>query len=206
VLFHSSHSWAEKVIGGWSLSGIFNLHTGFPWTPVFNSLTGPLYCSSCGYGSLRPAKYLGGAGHDTSNSAFESGPGTPDGANKNFPNASAQGNALSYFTEPAYTPAGSFPAQAGAPQAPGIARNSWDGPGYKDLDGTLSKSFGLPRIPMSGSEEGTKLEIRVDAFNFFNNTNLQTSSISNSITSGNFGQAQAALGSRTVTMQARFSF
>jgi hypothetical protein len=206
VLFHSNHAWAEKLAGGWSLSGIYNIHTGFPWTPVYNALTGSMYCTACGYTSLRPAAYLGGAGHDTSNKAFESGPSTPTGINKNFPKAAGDGNALAYFTVPTYTAAATFPAAGGAPQAPGIARNSFDGPGYKDVDLTISKSFGLPHIPMSGSGEGTKLEIRADAFNFFNNTNLETSSISSSITSSNFGQAVTSLGSRTVTMQARFSF
>jgi len=204
VLFHS-HGWAEAILGGWSLSGIYNVHTGFPWTPVFNALTGPLYCNGCGYGSLRPGAYLGGAGHDTSTDAYKTGPNTPSGSNKNFPNAAADGNALSYFTIPGYTPAGNFPAQAGAPQAPGIARNSWTGPGYQDVDASLSKGFGLPRIPKTGTE-GTKLEVRADVFNLFNNTNLQTSSIANSITSSNFGQAQSALGGRIITMQARFSF
>ena len=36
VIFHGSHNWAEKVAGGWSLSGIYTYHTGFGWTPVFN--------------------------------------------------------------------------------------------------------------------------------------------------------------------------
>jgi hypothetical protein len=30
VFFHGEHHWAEKILGGWSLSGIFNIHTGFP--------------------------------------------------------------------------------------------------------------------------------------------------------------------------------
>src|SRR5258708_19810862 len=34
VFFHGSNSWMEKIAGGWSLSGIFNLHSGFPWTPM----------------------------------------------------------------------------------------------------------------------------------------------------------------------------
>ena len=33
VIFHGNHSWAEKLVGGWSLSGIWNLHSGFPWNP-----------------------------------------------------------------------------------------------------------------------------------------------------------------------------
>ena len=43
VFFRGSHGWLEKIVGGWSVSGIFNLHTGFPWTPVFNVPGGQLY-------------------------------------------------------------------------------------------------------------------------------------------------------------------
>ena len=33
VLFHGSHAWLEKVAGGWSVSGIFNLAHGLPLVP-----------------------------------------------------------------------------------------------------------------------------------------------------------------------------
>ncbi len=204
VFFHGSHSWVEKVAGGWSLSGIFNIHTGFPWTPVYNA-PGSLYYASSGYSQLRPAAYLGGAGHDTSNDAFKSGPGVGGGKNQNFPLA-ANATGTAYFVVPtAPIPSGSSPISTAAlPQLPGVARNSLDGPGYKDVDATITKAFGLPKLPVLG--EDAKFEIRADAFNLFNNLNFQTSSISNVITSTNFGQAQTALGGRVVNLQARFSF
>ena len=212
VLFHGSHNWMEKAVGGWSLSGIFNLHTGFPWSPIYDT-SGPLYCSVCNtYNQLLPGAYLGGAGQSTSNNAFKSGPGVGNGANQNFPQASSAANGAEvYFAPPTYTPGPAFPATGGAiPQAPGVVRNSLNGPGYKDLDGTLSKAFGLPRI--RGLGENAKLEIRVDAFNFFNNLNFkpggqsQGGSIVDNIANPNFGQAQSALGARTVDLVARFSF
>lgn len=51
----------EKIAGGWSLSGIFNIHSGFPWSPVVSVQGGSLYCGQCGYGTLFPAAYLGSA-------------------------------------------------------------------------------------------------------------------------------------------------
>ena len=54
--------------------------------------------------------------------------------------------------------------------------------------------------------EGSGLQIRADAFNLFNIMNFDPGSIISNITSPNFGQAQAALGSRTVTLQADFNF
>jgi hypothetical protein len=205
----------EKIAGGWSLSGIFNLHTGFPWYPVVSVNGGSLYCSTCGYTQLLPGSYLGGAGHSTSNSAFKSGPLVGNGANKNFPLAAADGNALAYFSNPAYTVADQFPATSGAaPQAPGVGRNSLDGPGYRDVDASLTKSFGLPNMPVLG--ENGKIEFRVDAYNLFNNLNFSPSGqsgtgsnnggISDNIGAADFGQAQSALAARVVTLQARFSF
>jgi Carboxypeptidase regulatory-like domain len=197
VLFHGGHQWLEKVVGGWSISGIYNIHTGFPWTPQFNSST--YYYANSGYGTVRPAAYNGQGGRHTSNSAFESGPtASGGGVNVNFP----QG-ALAYFTPP---PPGVTPAfpDLGTFPTPGIARNSFDGPGYKDLDATLAKAFGLPKAKVIG--ENANIEIRADFFNLFNNVNLNPNSVSNNINATNFGQAQSALSGRTINLQARFSF
>jgi len=204
-VFFGGHGWEEKVIGGWSLSGIYNWHTGFPWTPVYNANTsGGLYYNGSGYGSLRPAAYLGGAGTKTSNETFMQ-------ANDN-PNY--QGNGTKYFAPPTFVNGPAFPATA-PPPVPGIARNYLNGPSYNDLDASLSKAFGLPTNRVLG--ENAKLEFRVDTYNLVNKLNLSTARIDNTlgsvdpsgaITSVNsdFGVARAALGSRTVQLQARFSF
>jgi len=211
VLFHGNQAWMEKVAGGWSLSGILNLHSGFGWTPMYYTQT--LYCNTCGYGSLRP-KYLGGAGKSTGNDAFKSGPSVGNGQNQNFPGIltgatqGATSYSNKYFAVPDYSAAvagNSFPGvAAGLPPAPGLARNSFNGPGYRDVDMTIAKSFGVPKVPVLG--ENAKFEIRADAFNLFNLMNFNAGSVVNNINSANFGQAQSALGSRTVSLQARFSF
>jgi hypothetical protein len=206
VFFHGEHGWLERLVGGWSLSGILNLHTGFPWSPVYVSPVGSLYCSTCGYTQFLPAAYLGGAGHDTGNDAYKSGPGVGNGINDNFPNGG-----LAYFTPPVLTAGPAFPATGGTPpQSPGLQRNSLTGPGYKDVDATITKAFGFGRI--KGMGEGAALEFRADFFNLFNNLNFKPGGASNgggiadNIQAANFGQAFTALGSRTVTLQARFRF
>jgi len=200
VFFHGSRGWLEKVAGGWSLSGILNIHSGFPWTPIASVTGGSLYCGTCGYGQLFPAAYLGGAGSSTSNDSFK-----PLGANlpgRNFPNGGA-----AYFTAPTFTAYDGTNFGNSLPQSPGVRRNSLNGPGFRDVDMTLIKAFGLPTMPVLG--EGAKVEFRVDAYNLFNNLNFKTSDpndIANNITDSGFGHARSALGARVVTLGARFNF
>jgi hypothetical protein len=105
-----------------------------------------------------------------------------------------------------------FPPTSPAP-LPAIQRNSLNGPGYDDVDASLSKGFGLPRI--RGLGENARFEIRADVYNLFNKTNLNVALIDANLGSvtptgvvtpnSDFGVATGALGSRTVQLQARFS-
>jgi TonB dependent receptor len=193
VLFRGNNAWLEKIAGGWSLSGILNWHSGFPWTPQTSVSAGNLYCSTCGVSSL-PAIYLGGAGHSTSNDQFKTGSNYPLGAQ-------------TYFGFPTYTSYTGSGYGNAIPQV--VPRNYLTGPGYRDVDITLAKSFGLPKMPVLG--ENAKLEFRMDAYNLFNNLNFNPTSISNNIGSPglsnpNFGQDTQALAARVITLSARFNF
>jgi hypothetical protein len=191
VFFHGNRGWIEKIAGGWGLSGILNLHSGFPWTPLVSVNGGSLYCGTCGYTTLLPSAYLGGAGTSTSNDQFKTG--------ANYPNGGA-----AYFATPTYTAYSGSSFGNSLPQGPGIDRNSLNGPGYKDVDLTLLKAFGIPNNRVLG--EGARVELRLDAYNVFNNLNFNPTSISTNIANGNFGEATAALAARVVTIGARFNF
>ncbi len=195
--FTGQPAWMEKTLGGWTITGIFNAHTGFPWTPQYNFGGGSLYCGSCWYNNVYPVA-MSGAGTSTSNSAYQTG--------SNF--GGQGGNHLSYFTLPSftkYTGPGVTNYGNANPQA-GMQRNWITGPGYRSLDMSLTKSFGLGKIPVLG--EGTKFEFRVDAYNVFNNLNLTggNGGIDRSILDSNFGRSNGALGARVVTLGARFEF
>jgi hypothetical protein len=213
-IFRGSNNWAERLIGGWSISGILNAHSGFPWTPVYNQsdITGgfdPVYnfgknsggsSSDAGNGQIQPAAYLGGF-----NANYRS-------------NAVVAGGGSALFTAPTITPGTLFaclfpnPSLAACPSgqqpfgalptAPGISRNLFTGPGYFAVDATLSKSFGLPSFKVIG--ENAKIEFRANFYNLFNKLNLFN--VQNNIFDPHFGEAQQALGSRTIELQGRFSF
>ena len=206
VIFHGQHNWAEKVAGGWTLSGIATFHSGYGWTPVY---TAPhqFYCNTCNYGypSLRPV-YLGGAGRDTSNKAFETGSNfaNPGTANTGTNNTQFSNN---YFKVPNYANAiADQPGQV-APAflpPPGLIRNSMPGPDYRDVDLTASKAFGLPHLPVLG--ENAQFEVKANMLNLFNITNINPSQMNTHIDGGNLGASNGGLGARVIDFQGRFSF
>jgi hypothetical protein len=152
---------------------------------------GSLYCGTCGYTTLFPAAYRGGAGNSTSNDQFKTG--------SNYPNGG-----LEYFAAPTYTAYSGTAYGTALPQSPGVFRNSLNGPDFRDVDLTLSKAFGLPKLPILG--ENARVEFRVDAYNLFNILNFNPTGISNNIAASNFGEAGSALAARVVTLGARFAF
>jgi carboxypeptidase family protein len=215
TIFSGSHSWMEKIAGGWSISGILNAHSGFPWTPIYTygDLNGgfdPVFSFS------HTTKNAGGSSSDAGSGNILPAAQT-GGFNPNFrSNATVTGT--TFFTPPTVVagtlftclfpnpPAAECPSgQQGIgplPAPPGIPRNSFRGPRYLDVDATLSKSFGLPSMKVLG--EGAKLEIRANFYNLFNKLNLTNPQTD--ITNSHFSEAQAALGARTIEMQARFNF
>ena len=198
--FFHGNNWVDKIAGGWSISGIFNWHSGFPYSPFVSVQGGSLYCQPCGYGQLLPGAYLGGAGDSTSNDAFKVGPqGNPE-VNSNFPKGGT-----AYFSAPSYTAYSCADCSGTSlPQNPGAARNSLTMPGYRDVDLTLAKGFGLPKMPVLG--ENARIELRMDAFNVFNNVNFNENNISNNIANPNFGTISFALAGRVLALSGRFSF
>ena len=213
VFFHGNN-FAEKVAGGFTLSGILTLHSGYGWTPVYTE-PHQIYCNTCNYGyqNLRPY-YLGKGGHDTNNNAFKNATNFP-GYDPNkmntatFAQTGTNNNLFlnNYFSVPDYSSAitdGAGQATNNYIPAPGIGRNSMPGPGYRNVDLTVAKAFGLPKMRVVG--ENAKFEIKANIFNAFNLLNITPNSLSTNIGNAGLGQANSALGSRTIDFQGRFSF
>ncbi len=184
--FRNRKNLTGKVLGGWEVSSIATFHTGFPWTPVIGncpSFNRPIVCPA------RPTVYLGGAGNDTSNQAFITGSNFPGGGPRFFSTIGATG-------------------AAGTPVAgllPGIGRNSFRGPKYRDIDLTVAKKFGMP----NAFGENSNFELKANFFNVFNFLNLQSfgfNTDSTNITNPSFGKALGGLSGRVMEIQGRFSF
>jgi hypothetical protein len=205
VIFHGSNGWAEKLLGEWSLSGIFNLHTGFPYSPTYGTGSS-MYCNTCGYSNIRPF-YLGGGGSDHGNKAFYN---ATDFAGISGTGGTSSGYSNKYFVVPnyanqiTYTGTGANQATVALPYHPGLDRNAFTGPGYRDVDLTLSKGFGVPSNRVTG--EGGRFEIRADAFNIFNLLNLNPGGVNADVTSQYFGRDTGPLAGRVITVTGRFSF
>ena len=142
VFFHGSNGWLEKIAGGWSLSGIWNWHSGFPWTP-FVSVQTPLEASTAdsaatGNCSLRHTWAARAAAPATKPSRAMLAQ-TIRTAGPHF----AQTPQCSVtITTNCYTDYHGATSGTALPPDPGVARNSLNLPGYKDVDLTLTKGFG----------------------------------------------------------------
>jgi hypothetical protein len=193
-IFRTRNDFAGTVLGGWELNGIYQFHSGFPWTPVADNLCPVLGASSlC---PIRPTSYNGGAGNNFETSAF-----LPPVAS-NFP-------AIAAGSDPYFT----LQTTGTTPDFPGIGRNTFRGPRYQDIDLTVLKNFRLPTI--KGLGEGANFQLRMTAYNAFNKLNLAPFSFGSNSTVASFGGptpnplfglATTGLAGRVLELQARFSF
>lgn len=203
TFYHGSNMFMREVANGWTLTSIFNIHSGFPWTPMISIPSGAsLYCGQCGYGTVFPLATTNTFGRSTSIDSYK----YP--ATSNFPNGGA-----AYFSAQACSATvttGCYTAFTGTTAGtqlvpfPAVARNSLTMPGYKDVDMTIAKAFAIPKAPVLG--ENANIELRADAYNLFNNMNFNENQIVNNIGAGNFGTITGALAARVVTLGIRFSF
>jgi hypothetical protein len=200
-IFSGRTDFVGKTLGGWGISGLFEWHTGFPWTPI---LFGPQNNDPNGDGFRPdyPPSYNHSCTSSPSNQDFMSGvcPTTNSRAanapDPNFNFLTDCSNVDSCFTVP-------FPRGGTS-----IGRNTFRGPHYHDVDFSLTKTFGIPNTPVLGEHAG--LEFRANMFNAFNLLNPAPFGFSTSNTdlsnTGAFGRTPGALSGRVIEFQLRLFF
>lgn len=167
-----------QVLSGWQMNGIYTWHTGFPWTPVTGKPSVQYIQSAATISPTRPIGYYGGAGNDCSNSAYKTGSNFSGGGAKYF-NTSTSG-------------------------APGIGRNSWNGPCYMSTDMSFAKQQAFSVV----SHE-MQLRFQANFYNTFNQTNLSPITLgSNAATIENtlFGLSPSADAGRVIEFLVRLQF
>ena len=176
--FKGENNLAEKVLGGFQITGIVTYHTGFPWTPLSGVCTstpgGPSLCPT------RPQGYSGPSDLPSSNDAFIAGIFGPNGSSF-FPHASNR--------------------------PPGIGRNSFRGPRYFNTDMSLVKQIALSKISHLGEAANLELRANFfNVFNQLNLSPFGFFSPSTNIDDANFGRATSGLAGRVVELQGRLRF
>jgi hypothetical protein len=182
VWLHANGHAAATLLGGWEFGGIFTGETGLPINITDSASSYPADRPNWGSGP----KYVG------SYRKFGSGyvhqylnPCQPTGACPNAPQ---------YAGNSAYPIVPFGPANAEL--TPGtLQRYGVYAPGYEDLDLSVKKIFAFT--------EKSSFQLRMDAFNSLNHTNL--SGMIATVNSGNFGQLTQAT-PRTVQIGGRIEF
>ncbi|HVS83106.1 MAG TPA: TonB-dependent receptor [Pyrinomonadaceae bacterium] len=199
-LFRERKDFIGKALGGFQINGIFDLHSGFPWTPqqgcCFFDRAGDFAndANGDGKGNDFPTQYFGGIIAHPSNQDFINGL---------FPNGGR--TAFGVIEDCNNFPVRCVTTIVRGPA--GVGRNSFRGPKYRSLDLSVVKQTRLPGF----LGEGANLEVRANFFNAFNLLNLppfQTGGQSNTdfTNRGDFGRSLFGLAGRVIEFQARFSF
>lgn len=180
--------WANQIIGGWSVSGIFRANSGLPLT-VINGRTWPTNWNFQGNAVCTPSgSYKLGLAVGPCPKTQNVKAATHGSSTTTAPNAWADPDAaLLAF-------------RFGAPGDSGD-RNRMRGDKYFNIDFGINKSFTMPF-------EGHRLDFRWDIFNLFNSAYFDTGQINASVGDpGTFGNYRAILGTpRRMQVQLRYIF
>ncbi len=197
--FKGQRNVGGDLLGGWSFSPIVTWRGGFPWTPIVGQSIG-LSTDTATVGTIRPRVFYGTGPQNNSNETL-----TTTGM---FPNNIITGNNCGtnavgcsrYFLT-------TRNGTSYIGNEPGVGRNTFRGPRYFSVDLSVAKNIKFPASGFFG--ENSKLELRFNFFNLFNNLNLVPFTFgSNSTRADNpqFGYATGGLAGRVGEFQARFSF
>jgi hypothetical protein len=199
--FRDQKGLAGRLLGGWEISGIYSLNSGLPLTVSASGGLQINYNLPGGVPSVYNNATNGGTMTDnaglrilgaTSTGLRPNQIGDPNRGNGiKIHNKSYNSSALPWF----YT--GAFAAPAANIPVPGTAkRGTIAGPGFNTLDLGIFRNFRIV--------ERLNFQLRGEAFNALNHTNVQT--ISTSATSSTFGEVTGFRDARILQVAGKFTF
>jgi hypothetical protein len=190
--FFTGNSTADKILGGWQISGIATYHSGFPWTPRIGGCLQGTTSASAQFCDPRPTALA------------PNSPGITPGENTNenflrpFGLFGVPGTAI--FST-------AFNSSNPFENRPIVGRNVFNGPKYFSLDMSFAKRFKLGSWGFVG--EDAAIDFRFNFFNILNTLNLTPFNANTGPTrvpNLEFGTATTALAGRVGEFQVRFSF
>ena len=175
----------RNLLGGWQVGGVWLLQSGLPFTVYTSASFQPVFDKS--------GNVIGNTGGDYN----------ADGYNWDVPNVPSFGAHLSGKKKGDYLNGLFTASQFSAPslgKEGGLGRNTYDRPGYNNVDFTFGKSVNSPWF----FGEKMKIEAKGEVINLFNRTNLNgvTSDMSSSL----FGHSTSQLPARYLQLHLRASF
>jgi hypothetical protein len=178
--------WKRAIFGGWLFGGVWLVQTGQPFTVYSTASFNPVFDAA--------GNVVGNTGGDYN----------ADGSNFDVPTVPSFGNHLPSQPRKAFLN-GLFPASAFPTPAPGtqgnLGRNTYDGPGYNNVDFTFEKFFHTPWF----FGEKMQIEAKGEVTNLFNHANLwgMNSDLSNPTL---FGHSTNQFPARYLQIHLRASF
>jgi hypothetical protein len=179
-------AWKRALFGGWLFGGVWLLQTGQPFTVYTTASFNPVFDTA--------GNVVGNTGGDYN----------ADGSNFDVPNVPSFGNHLVAQPRKAFLN-GLFPGSAFPTPVPGVegnlGRNTYDGPGYNNVDFTFEKLFHTPWF----FGEKMQIEAKGEVTNLFNHANLwgMNSDLSNPTL---FGHSTNQFPARYLQLHLRASF
>jgi hypothetical protein len=218
---HYNSLLARNVLGGWQFGGVWILQTGLPFTVYTSASFSPVCAGNAQVGTspgtVSNPYFPAGDCYNTPVSGSTSGTWTTgsiitgntggdynaDGRAWDVPNVPSFGRHLTGQKKKNYLnglfPASAFPTPTLGSEG-NLGRNTYDQPGYNNVDFTFEKFFTTPWF----FGEKMKLQVKGEVINLFNRTNLNT--VTSDLSSSLFGHSTSQLPSRYLQFHLRASF
>jgi hypothetical protein len=188
-LFTNSRTLVQNLLGGWQVNGILALQSGQPFTPfISTSFNGGGDWNADGTGNDRPNTPSIGNSVSSNRSSWINLAGGPF----NIPTASESGvpttaEKKAFFGVPELGTTGN------------LGRNTYNGPGFANVDFSLFKNIKVPQI-----NEQSMFQIRFEFFNMFNRVNFLQPT--NKLNTSTFGTATSSFDARQIQIGLKFIF
>jgi Carboxypeptidase regulatory-like domain len=175
----------RAFLGGWQFGGVWLLQTGLPFTVYTSAPFNPVFNSA--------GQVIGNTGGDYN----------ADGSDFDVPNVPTFGQHLPGQSRKAFLngifPASAFPVPAAGTQG-NLGRNTYDGPGYNNVNFTFGKLFQTPWF----FGEKMQIEAKGEVTNLFNRANLV--GVNSDLSSSLFAHSTNQLPARYLQIHLRATF